>query len=54
LIEGSFDEMMLDVPDAELFTGGRTRLSLAVSTQKLAGLVLLDEPTNHLDEQSVE
>jgi len=49
-----FDESKLDQPVAELSTGWRMRLTLAVNMLKNADLVLLDEPTNHLDEQSVE
>jgi hypothetical protein len=52
LIEVGFAEMMLDEPVADLSTGWRMRLTLAVSMLKHADLVLLDEPTNHLDEQS--
>eukprot|EP00933_Yihiella_yeosuensis_P030366 TRINITY_DN2400_c1_g1_i1.p1 TRINITY_DN2400_c1_g1~~TRINITY_DN2400_c1_g1_i1.p1 ORF type:complete len:1380 (-),score=484.60 TRINITY_DN2400_c1_g1_i1:425-4564(-) len=48
-----FDEKMFDVPVAELSTGWRMRLTLAVSMLKHADIVLLDEPTNHLDEESV-
>jgi ATPase subunit of ABC transporter with duplicated ATPase domains len=49
-----FAENKLDEPVAELSTGWRMRLTLAVSMLKHADLVLLDEPTNHLDEASVE
>lgn len=48
-----FEEKMFDVPVAELSTGWRMRLTLAVSMLKHADIVLLDEPTNHLDEESV-
>lgn len=53
LLEVGFDEKMLDEQVAELSTGWRMRLTLAVSMLKHADLVLLDEPTNHLDEESV-
>merc|ERR1740130_1061926 len=49
-----FEESKLDDPVAEMSTGWRMRLTLAVSMLKQADLVLLDEPTNHLDEESVE
>eukprot|EP00928_Gymnodinium_smaydae_P053482 TRINITY_DN3745_c0_g2_i1.p1 TRINITY_DN3745_c0_g2~~TRINITY_DN3745_c0_g2_i1.p1 ORF type:complete len:1423 (+),score=377.56 TRINITY_DN3745_c0_g2_i1:40-4308(+) len=54
LIGVGFDESKLNDPVAELSTGWRMRLTLAVSMLKHADLVLLDEPTNHLDEQSVD
>merc|ERR1719401_1205303 len=54
LLAVGFPEKMLDEPVADLSTGWRMRLTLAVSMLKHADLVLLDEPTNHLDEQSVE
>jgi len=54
LLQVGFPENMLEVPVAELSTGWRMRLTLAVSMLKCADIVLLDEPTNHLDEQSVE
>jgi len=49
-----FPEKMFEVPVAELSTGWRMRLTLAVSMLKHADIVLLDEPTNHLDEESVD
>jgi len=49
-----FDESKMADPVAEMSTGWRMRLTLAVSMLKHADLVLLDEPTNHLDEPSVE
>jgi len=49
-----FDEAKLSDPVADLSTGWRMRLTLAVAMLKHADLVLLDEPTNHLDEQSVD
>eukprot|EP00932_Pfiesteria_piscicida_P010120 SRR837773.2099.p2 GENE.SRR837773.2099~~SRR837773.2099.p2 ORF type:complete len:928 (+),score=503.56 SRR837773.2099:51-2786(+) len=54
LLAVGFPEKSLDEPVADLSTGWRMRLTLAVSMLKHADLVLLDEPTNHLDEQSVE
>merc|ERR1719253_60437 len=54
LLAVGFEERMLSEPVADLSTGWRMRLTLAVSMLKHADLVLLDEPTNHLDEQSVE
>jgi len=54
LLSVGFDESKLNDPVAEMSTGWRMRLTLAVSMLKHADLVLLDEPTNHLDEQSVE
>eukprot|EP00927_Polykrikos_kofoidii_P000852 TRINITY_DN10324_c0_g1_i1.p1 TRINITY_DN10324_c0_g1~~TRINITY_DN10324_c0_g1_i1.p1 ORF type:complete len:1436 (-),score=300.37 TRINITY_DN10324_c0_g1_i1:244-4551(-) len=54
LIKVGFAEKMLDEPVADLSTGWRMRLTLAVSMLKHADLVLLDEPTNHLDEESVQ
>lgn len=54
LLKVGFPENMLEVPVAELSTGWRMRLTLAVSMLKHADIVLLDEPTNHLDEESVE
>jgi ATPase subunit of ABC transporter with duplicated ATPase domains len=54
LIGVGFAEKMLDEPVADLSTGWRMRLTLAVSMLKHADLVLLDEPTNHLDEESVQ
>lgn len=54
LIGVGFGEKMLDEPVADLSTGWRMRLTLAVSMLKHADLVLLDEPTNHLDEESVQ
>eukprot|EP00435_Cladocopium_sp_Y103_P046087 s681_g13.t1 len=49
-----FPEKMFEVPVAELSTGWRMRLTLAVSMLKHADIVLLDEPTNHLDQDSVD
>jgi elongation factor 3 len=49
-----FAENMFETPVAELSTGWRMRLTLAVAMLKHADIVLLDEPTNHLDEESVE
>ncbi|CAJ1345754.1 unnamed protein product [Effrenium voratum] len=49
-----FPEKMFEVPVAELSTGWRMRLTLAVSMLKHADIVLLDEPTNHLDQESVD
>jgi len=49
-----FDESKMNDPVAEMSTGWRMRMTLAVSMLKQADLVLLDEPTNHLDEESVE
>jgi len=49
-----FPENMFDGPVAELSTGWRMRLTLAVAMLKHADIVLLDEPTNHLDEESVD
>mmetsp|Transcript_51568 Transcript_51568/g.111983 ORF Transcript_51568/g.111983 Transcript_51568/m.111983 type:complete len:1157 (+) Transcript_51568:87-3557(+) len=49
-----FPEKMLEEPVADLSTGWRMRMTLAVSMLKHADLVLLDEPTNHLDIESVE
>jgi len=54
LLSVGFDENKMDDPVAEMSTGWRMRLTLAVSMLKHADLVLLDEPTNHLDEQSVQ
>jgi len=54
LLEVGFKESMLNEPAADLSTGWRMRLTLAVAMLKHADLVLLDEPTNHLDEESVE
>merc|ERR1719230_1868536 len=54
LLAVGFPERMLEEPVAELSTGWRMRLTLAVSMLKNADIVLLDEPTNHLDEESVE
>merc|ERR1719265_1019653 len=54
LLAVGFPERMLEEPVAELSTGWRMRLTLAVSMLKHADVVLLDEPTNHLDEQSVD
>jgi ATPase subunit of ABC transporter with duplicated ATPase domains len=54
LMDVGFEEKRLDEPVADLSTGWRMRLTLAVSMLKHADLVLLDEPTNHLDEESVE
>eukprot|EP00913_Durusdinium_trenchii_P002264 g2090.t1 len=54
LLKVGFDEAKLNDPVAELSTGWRMRLTLAVSMLKHADLVLLDEPTNHLDEESVQ
>jgi len=54
LMSVEFDEGKMDDPVAEMSTGWRMRLTLAVSMLKDADLVLLDEPTNHLDEQSVQ
>jgi len=54
LLRVGFPENMMEVPVAELSTGWRMRLTLAVSMLKHADIVLLDEPTNHLDEESVE
>merc|ERR1719230_530730 len=54
LLSVGFAEKMCDEPAADLSTGWRMRLTLAVSMLKHADLVLLDEPTNHLDEESVE
>eukprot|EP00746_Dinoflagellata_sp_MGD_P000859 gnl/MRDRNA2_/MRDRNA2_101597_c0_seq1.p1 gnl/MRDRNA2_/MRDRNA2_101597_c0~~gnl/MRDRNA2_/MRDRNA2_101597_c0_seq1.p1 ORF type:complete len:1388 (-),score=421.45 gnl/MRDRNA2_/MRDRNA2_101597_c0_seq1:268-4431(-) len=48
-----FPEEMFENPVAELSTGWRMRLTLAVAMLKHADIVLLDEPTNHLDEESV-
>jgi ATPase subunit of ABC transporter with duplicated ATPase domains len=53
LLEVGFEEKRLDEPVADLSTGWRMRLTLAVNMLKHADLVLLDEPTNHLDEESV-
>merc|ERR1712203_639776 len=53
LVNVGFEEARLSEPVAELSTGWRMRLTLAVSMLKHADLVLLDEPTNHLDEESV-
>lgn len=54
LLGVGFPESGLEQPVAELSTGWRMRLTLAVSMLKHADLVLLDEPTNHLDEESVQ
>merc|ERR1719453_2855154 len=54
LLDVGFHEKMLKEPAADLSTGWRMRLTLAVSMLKNADLVLLDEPTNHLDEESVD
>ena len=54
LISFGFNAGKLDDPVAELSTGWRMRLTLAVSMLKNADLVLLDEPTNHLDEESMQ
>merc|ERR1719364_247648 len=54
LLAVGFPEKMLEEPVADLSTGWRMRLTLAVSMLKHADLVLLDEPTNHLDEESVQ
>mmetsp|Transcript_58848 Transcript_58848/g.140342 ORF Transcript_58848/g.140342 Transcript_58848/m.140342 type:complete len:1419 (-) Transcript_58848:107-4363(-) len=54
LLSVGFKEDKLTDPVAELSTGWRMRLTLAVNMMKHADLVLLDEPTNHLDEESVE
>jgi ATPase subunit of ABC transporter with duplicated ATPase domains len=54
LLKFGFTEKMLGEQVAELSTGWRMRLTLAVSMLKHADLVLLDEPTNHLDEESVQ
>merc|ERR1719352_1561554 len=53
LLGVGFEEKRLDEPVADLSTGWRMRLTLAVNMLKNADLVLLDEPTNHLDEESV-
>jgi ATPase subunit of ABC transporter with duplicated ATPase domains len=49
-----FPEEMNENPVAELSTGWRMRLTLAVAMLKHADILLLDEPTNHLDEESVD
>jgi ATPase subunit of ABC transporter with duplicated ATPase domains len=49
-----WDEGKFNDPVAEMSTGWRMRLTLAVNMLKNADLVLLDEPTNHMDEESVE
>jgi len=54
LLSVGFDESKMNDPVAEMSTGWRMRLTLAVSMLKHADLVLLDEPTNHLDEESVD